>query len=826
MQSYLQFKKNKLMRLSKLLSALTLLLISYSGIAQMAKVTVTGKIYEKSTNTPLEYATIVLKNVDKPEIVTGGVTDENGNFNVDVVKGTYNISYEFISLKTIIVNNRDINSDTNLGTVFLEPDVSQLKEVVLVSEVSSVEFKLDKRVYNVGQDMIVKGGTISDVLDNVPSVTVDPDGTIALRGNENVKILIDGRPSGLAGINIADALKLLPADSVEKVEVITNPSARYDAEGGGGIINIVLRKGKAQGINGSFIASIGDPETYGISSNLNFRGENFNVFSNIGYNYRNSLGNSSTDSEYFDKTTGETSSFVNERRNNERLSKGYNANFGIDLFLDKTTNWTHSLSFNQSRGENPDNVFLNYFDATNTPTFVRNRFNDQFSKDFNIEYATNFTKNFEKEDHKLTFDIAISQNKDSDNSIIYDQILGDASTLFTEATLNEQKRQRNLFQADYVLPLGENGRFEAGYRGSFEKNLTDFEITPNTIYSNLLEYNENINAFYTQYGNKINKFSYFLGLRFEDSDIDVNSITANNYNNKKYNNFFPTATLNYDITDDSNVSISYSKRINRPRGRFLNPFSSYSSNINVFQGNPDLDPTYTNAFEIGYLKRWRKLTLNSSAYVNLTDDSFQFIRKESGLFVEDIPVIVSTPINLSQESRMGFEFNVTYNPYKWWRLNGNFNLFRNETKGDYNYVDYLGDEVIQNFDNVATAWFTRISSKISLPYKIDWQTNMTYNAPQSSAQGKRLDMTSVNLAFSKDVLKEKGTIALNVSDLFNTRKRRNYTDIPNLVYSYSEFQWRERQVTLSFTYRFNKKKEKENGQRKDDGGGDEMMGTP
>lgn len=792
----------------------------------MAKVTVTGKIYEKSTNTPLEYATIVLKNVDKPEIVTGGVTDENGNFNVDVVKGTYNISYEFISLKTIIVNNRDINSDTNLGTVFLEPDVSQLKEVVLVSEVSSVEFKLDKRVYNVGQDMIVKGGTISDVLDNVPSVTVDPDGTIALRGNENVKILIDGRPSGLAGINIADALKLLPADSVEKVEVITNPSARYDAEGGGGIINIVLRKGKAQGINGSFIASIGDPETYGISSNLNFRGENFNVFSNIGYNYRNSLGNSSTDSEYFDKTTGETSSFVNERRNNERLSKGYNANFGIDLFLDKTTNWTHSLSFNQSRGENPDNVFLNYFDATNTPTFVRNRFNDQFSKDFNIEYATNFTKNFEKEDHKLTFDIAISQNKDSDNSIIYDQILGDASTLFTEATLNEQKRQRNLFQADYVLPLGENGRFEAGYRGSFEKNLTDFEITPNTIYSNLLEYNENINAFYTQYGNKINKFSYFLGLRFEDSDIDVNSITANNYNNKKYNNFFPTATLNYDITDDSNVSISYSKRINRPRGRFLNPFSSYSSNINVFQGNPDLDPTYTNAFEIGYLKRWRKLTLNSSAYVNLTDDSFQFIRKESGLFVEDIPVIVSTPINLSQESRMGFEFNVTYNPYKWWRLNGNFNLFRNETKGDYNYVDYLGDEVIQNFDNVATAWFTRISSKISLPYKIDWQTNMTYNAPQSSAQGKRLDMTSVNLAFSKDVLKEKGTIALNVSDLFNTRKRRNYTDIPNLVYSYSEFQWRERQVTLSFTYRFNKKKEKENGQRKDDGGGDEMMGTP
>ncbi len=814
------------MRLPKLLTAFVFILFCFTGMAQMAKITITGKIYEKSTNAPLEYATIVLKNAEKPDLIVGGVTDENGSFSVNVVKGTYNISYEFISLKTITINNKVLNTDTNLGTVFLEPDVSQLKEVVLIEEASTVEFKLDKRVYNVGQDMIVKGGTISDVLDNVPSVTVDPDGTIALRGNENVRILIDGRPSGLAGINVADALKLLPADSVEKVEVITNPSARYDAEGGGGIINIVLRKGKAQGINGSFVASVGDPETYGITSNLNFRGEGFNVFSNIGYNYRTSLGNSSTDSEYFDNATGATTSFVNEQRNNERLRKGYNANFGIDLFLNKSTNWTHSVSFNQTRGENPDNVFLDYFDDSNTPTFTRNRFNGESSKDFNIEYATNFTKQFEKEDHKLTIDIAVSQNKDDENSIIIDQILGDPSSLFTESTLNFQKQQRNLLQTDYVLPIGENGRFEAGYRGSFQENLTDFEIIPNSIYSNELVYNEYVNAFYTQYGNKINKFSYFLGLRFEDSNIDVNSITANDFNNKKYNNFFPTATLNYDITDDSNINISYSKRINRPRGRFLNPFSSYSSNINIFQGNPDLDPTYTNAFEIGYLKRWRKLTLNSSAYVNLTDDSFQFIRKESGLFVEDIPVIVSTPINLSKESRMGFEFNVSYNPYKWWRLNGNFNLFRNETQGDYSYIDYLGEQVVQNFDNVANTWFTRITSKITLPYKIDFQTNATYNAPETTAQGKRLSITSVNLAFSKDVLKDKGTVALNVSDLFNSRVRRSITDIPNLVYSDSEFQWRERQIILSFTYRFNKKKENENNQRRDDGGGEEMMGRP
>ena len=212
---------------------------------------------------------------------------------------------------------------------------------------------------------------------------------------------------------------------------------------------------------------------------------------------------------------------------------------------------------------NPDNVYFNNYDAAFSPTFTRNRLNDGKSDDFNFEYATNFTKNFKKEDEKLTIDIAISQNRDNDESIIYDQILGDVSSLFTESTLNKQKQQRNLFQADYVLPIGQSGRFEAGYRGSFQKNLTDFQIEPNTLYSNLLEYNENINAFYLQYGNKINKFSYFLGLRFEDNDIDVNSLSAQNYNTKKYNNFFPTATFNYEFSESSNVSLSYSKRISK-----------------------------------------------------------------------------------------------------------------------------------------------------------------------------------------------------------------------------------------------------------------------
>lgn len=788
------------------------------------KISISGKVLEKGSKVAIEYATVSFKNTTTKELF-GAMTDATGTFTFEITPGEYSGEIELMSYKKTIIAAKKYTENAFLGAFTLEADISQLQDVVVIAEKSTVEIKLDKRVYNVGKDMMVKGGTVSDVLDNVPSVTVDTEGNVALRGNENVKILIDGKPSGLAGINVADALKLLPADAVEKVEVITNPSARYDAEGGGGIINIVIRKGKSNGINGSIIVSTGDPENYGVSTSLNKKGTNFNLFSNFGYNYRNNPGNSLTNAEYFN-SDGTTSRYINERRTNERLSEGYNANFGIDLNLSKSLTWTNALTFRESSGKNPDNVFFYNYDALQNPTFVRNRLNDANSDEFSIEYTSNFTKKFEKDGHQLTVDIAVSQNRENEIATIYDQILGDPSTLFTEITDNKQSQQRNLFQTDYVLPIGKDGRFEAGYRGSFQEGITEFEIAPTSSYSNTLEYNEYVNSFYTQYGSKINKFSYFLGLRFEDSNIDINSLTANDYNNKKYNNLFPSATLNYEISEKSSMSLSYSKRINRPRGRFLNPFSTYSSNINVFQGNPDINPSLTDAIDVGYLTKWDKLTFSTSAYVNVTNAAFQFIRKESGLFVQGVPVIISTPINLAKEYRAGFEFNLNYTPYKWWRLNGNFNLFRNETQGDYRYTNYLNVAVVQNFDNIALTWTSRLSSKISLPYKIDWQTNVSYEAPQTTAQGKRLGNYGINLAFSKDVLKDKGTIALNVSDVFNSKKRIIETHIENVVSSYSEMQMRVRQITLSFTYRFNKKKTDKERTKREEGGEGDFIGQP
>jgi outer membrane receptor protein involved in Fe transport len=828
------------MKLIKTLSLILILFIFSNSFSQVKpdtpKVKITGTVLEDGTNLPLEYATVSLFNTKLNKITAGGLTDTNGVFNFDATPGNYNIKIEFISFKSLEIKGKTIKETTNLGSFTLKIDATQLNEVVIKSERPAVEIKLDKKVYNVGQDMTVKGGTASDVLDNVPSVTVDGDGNVSLRGNGNVKILIDGRPSN--AINIADALRNIPADALDKIEVITNPSARYDAEGGAGIINIVLKKGKNNGINGTVIATVGNPQNYGLVGNINYKTNEFNLFSSLGYNNSKSPGNSYNNSDYLD-SNGNIIKNIIENTNRENGRKGYNFTYGMDWFLSPTLTWSNTVNYRQNNNANPQKSILNNNEIGNT--FIQNRFNDQYTSRNAIEYATNITKKFKKDGHKLTFDFTVSKEEDNDISTIFTTYNGETNAQdFTQSTINFQTENNNLIQSDYVLPIGKNSQFEAGYRGSFNNLLTDYNVSDidtngnaisNPNFTNKLNYIEQVNALYSQFGTKVNKFSFLFGMRWEDSNIDINLLTTNDFNKKKYNNFFPSAFITYELNEDSSISLNYSKRVSRPRNRFINPFSNYTSNINIFQGNPDLDPSFTNSFDLGYLTKISKLTVSTSAYYNKTTDVFQFIRRPNGETVSlvvngqtvETPVILTTPINLSDEQRFGFEFSLNYSPYKWWKLNSNFNFFQSKTEGKYSYTLTDNTVVTEDFGNTASSWFTRISSKITLPYKIDWQTNATYNAPQKNAQGSSLGVLSANLAFSKDVLKDQGTVSLNVNDVFNSRKRISQTDIPGLS-SYSEFQWRQRQINLSFTYRFNKQKNEKEKTRKpqqdDNGGGD------
>jgi outer membrane receptor for ferrienterochelin and colicins len=832
------------MKSLKITFIFSLLLIWAAAFAQNApgakKVTITGTVVDSNNKQPLEFANITVQSAGGV-VAGGGLTDDKGKFSVEVNPGTYNILFTFFSYKNHTVENRAIEADTNLGTITLAMDATELEGVEIIAERTTVELKLDKRVYNIGNDMMVKGGTVSDVLDNVPSLSVDAEGNVALRGNQSVTILIDGRPSNLAGSNVAEVLRLLPADSVDKVEIITNPSARYDAEGGGGIVNIVLKKGKADGFNGSLIANTGDPANHGISTNLNYRSENFNLFSNLGYNYRNNPGNSKTDSEYLDENNN-TESYTNERRTNNRTRNGFNATVGLEWFIDSTITWTNSVSIRRNEGDNPTKTYYDNFDAARNYLSSRYRLNEETSEESNLNYSTNLIKKFDNNGHELKIDVSASQNLDEENANISDEYINAPNPNTYQRTFNDEEENRGLIQADYVLPLGDNGRFEAGYRGSFTKMDTDFvtedlnnetgQYENNVDYTNHLVYREKVNALYTQYGNKLGSFSYLLGLRWEDSNIDVDLLTNNSFNNKRYNNFFPTAFVSYAFSESSSLSLSYARRINRPRGRFLNPFGGLESNINIFRGNPDLDPSMTHAIDMGYMKQWRDLTLNTSAYFNATDDSFQFVRQPFGETVDGTPIFLTSPINLAKEYRFGFEFNINYNPFKWWRLNSNFNFFRNETQGEYTFTYEEDGETItsfQDFNNTAYAWTTRLNSKINLPWKIDWQLNGNYEGPQNNAQGRRVGVASANTALSKDILKDQATVALNVQDIFNSRKMKNETYIPGDIRSYSEMQWRQRQVTLSFTYRFNmsradRQKEQQRQRQQENGGGEEYMG--
>lgn len=785
------------------------------GLPSSTKVKVTGKIVDKISNQPLEYATITLKNLKDPKVIAGGITNSKGEYDVDVIPGTYDITIEFISFKNIEIKGKQISEKTSLGTAQLVEDANLLNEVVIRAEKSTVEIKLDKKVYNVGQDMMVKGGTVSDVLDNVPSVSVDTEGNISLRGSDNIRILIDGRPS--TAINMAEALRQLPADAIDKVEVITNPSSRYDAEGGSGLINIILKKGKNQGFNGTIIASGGIPETYGLSANLNYKTEKFNYFTTLGYNNRTTEGAGKTNSENFNPDLS-TKNFLDEDRDTERNRDGITGRAGVEWTVAPNTFWTNSINYQKNSGDSKDLINYYNYDASRNFTGTTFRLNNGVSESENFAYSSNLIKNFNDEGHQLTLDATLSRNTDDDNNIIT------GSDNFNNS-LNDQVQKQVLLQADYVLPIGEGSQFEAGYKGSFgDLNNNYYILDEQGIeidnLSGTLQYIENINALYAQYGFKKNKFSYLFGLRWEDTNIEVNLLDDNNFNTKKYNNFFPSAFVSYEISDQSNITTSYSKRLSRPRGRFMNPAVNYSSNVNIFQGNPDLDPSLTNKFDVGYIKRWEKLTFNTSAYFEDTKDVFSFVRSPTGDEVNGVPVIKSQPINLGKEQKFGFEFTLNYTPFKIWRVNSNFNLFNVKTTGEHSYYDTNNILIVQDLDNQANNWFARINSKLTLPYKIDWQLSANYNGGQKTAQGRSLDQFAMNTAFSKDIMKDKATIAFNVSDLFNTRVMRSYTDL-QYQSSYSEFQWRKRQFNLSFTYRFNKpKNEREKNAPRNDGGGD------
>ncbi|MGC6480423.1 MAG: TonB-dependent receptor domain-containing protein [Flavobacteriaceae bacterium] len=800
------------------LSLLSLLCFD-TALAQQS-ILISGIVKDSSTKTPLEYASIVFTQEEK---VLGGITNQAGKFEIEIPKGTYQLQVEYLGFETYQISNLNLQSNIQLEDILLREQANALDGVELVGEKTEVEVRLDKRIYNVGKDITVRGGSVADVLDNVPAVSVDIDGNVALRGNSNVRILINGKPSGLVGLSGPQGLQQIPAESIEKVEVVTAPSARYDAQGTAGILNIILKREKLLGINGNIVLNGGVPENYGGSLSANWRKGNWNLFNTSSWNKNTSETPGESRVEYFNGD--QPSTFLEEDRTYTRDRNNAFTNIGLEYYYSEKNSISISGFIRDSDRLNGTDNYISNFDAqgNNTNRTLRQQSEDEL--DASRQLSLNWDHNFNDDGHKLTATIQLEKSQEDEiGNITNFPILPARTDPSLERIETYEDQKQDLVQLDYVWPIDENTQFELGYRGTFETQETDYKVsylqddsyTLDSNLSNVLEYVENVHAAYSQYGKKIERFSFLVGLRMEASHIEVNQKTTNDYVTKEYVDWFPTLNISYEFEETKSMTLGISRRIQRPWSRSLNPFPSRNSATNLWQGNPDLDPSYSSSFDLGYLHQLDKITLNGSVYYQNTTGVVNYIQEDTGETVEvgdpavEVPVLRSNPVNLSENNRIGAEGSISYNPNRKSRYSINANFFRSETLGSYNGTV---------FDATNISWFVRFNSYIRLPKDFNWQMRVFYRGPRENAQTKRSGVASLSGAINKNLFDNKATISLRVRNLFNLSKSRSETRTPSFA-SEGLYQRGQQQFVMSFTFRVNQQDNKRKRQGGNGNGGD------
>lgn len=785
------------------LSILVLLIGVACGYAQqrsLDKPSVSGLVLDEQ-NQPIPYAAVALRSAEDTMKLIGAATTFDGTFNISAKPGNYKLLVSFLSYKGY-TKSISLQENIDLGTIQLQPKTELIDEVVVTGEKSYMEMKLDRRVYNVGKDPNNAGSNAQEILETVPSVEVDVDGTVSLRGSSNVRILIDGKPSSLTGISSQDALRQLPGNLIEKIEVVTNASAKYDAEGEAGILNIVLKKEKRAGINGAFEVNAGYPHNYGGSANINYRKGKINFFTSLGAQYRRNPGGGSSFQQFFLEDT--TFSYQRERKQDRGGVSG-NGRFGLDYFINDKTTLTASGMYSRSYDDNKAELIYTDFDENDIATQVVNRTDDEIEQEQSFEANLNFRREFKQKDQFLTADFRWFKDEDYEDA---EQFEEGSDYVLNQRSDNTENQQNWLIQADYVHPFSENVKLEAGTRITLRQIDNDYrveQLNDSTDswevlddFNNNFIFNENIYAGYLMASGKIKRFSLQGGIRTEYSDIRTELERTNEVNTQRYISFFPSAHLSYEFANNNSIQLSYSRRISRPRFRELIPFFSLTDNRNFYSGNPDVRPVFTHSAELGHLKTWENGTLLSSVYYRHREGVVERISQS-----DSTGFITTFPINLSTEDAAGLELSFSYSLFKWWRVMLNANAYYSLTNGQYEGQDFYAETFTAR---------TRFTSKWTIWKKLDIQTAFMYNAPRNTPQGRQLSMYWWDIGLSVDVLKGNGTVTFSAKDLLNSRRRRWEVDTPELV-STNDFQWRARQFVLSFSYRLNQKKKRGGGDR-------------
>jgi outer membrane receptor protein involved in Fe transport len=780
--------------------------------------TVRGRVVDASSGVPVEYANVVFYRLRDSSLVTGGVTDLKGDFELlKVPAGRYFVEAMFIGYQKLRIDNIMVTPrqpEVAMGEIKLLSTSENIDAVVVTGEKRMIQHNLDKKVFNVDKDLSVEGGTALDVMQNIPAVEVDMEGNVSLRGSQNVTILVDGRPSTFSSIDE------IPANIIENVEIVTNPSARYDPDGLSGIINIVLKKKRDPGYHGMVMLNAGTGDKYNASLNFNYRQNKFNVFTNLSYRQFRMTGSTLTDNTF----TNPMQNFSNfQDQAFRRLGQFISIRGGADYFINSTNTLTLSGGLNTRGFDSWDMSQNDKFLPIETLLESYSRRNVGENSFSSFEVALNYKKNGKKQGQELTADAFFNTNNG--------MFANSSNQFWTLGTFNDILESSNsdiagntfTLQTDFVQPIGNGGRLETGVKGIVREMDSDYNFSVfNTTWqndplrSNRFVYNEQLYSAYAIYSNTLGKLSYQGGIRAEQAFTEGVQRVNNERIPRDFLNFFPSAHVKWDINAKNSTQIAYSRRVSRPNVRLLNPFVNYSDGKNLSKGNPYLNPEFTNSLELSYFYNLPKTKLSGTAFYRQTTDIIS-------RYVEPInqsDTLMSTYQNINKSSNMGLEGVITQNITNWWRVNGSASYFSTE----------LDAPTLQEAARKGNSWNAKATSTWNIGRNFEIQLNGNYRSPMISAggtgmrfmesgggQGRTDEMYWFDIGMRLQVLNRKGTITLRVSDVLKSMNYKAYTYGDNFT-SNIERNRESRVVFLGFSYRINEFRQRREKRADDEGG--------
>ena len=759
---------------------------------------ITGDVQDRFSKQPIEFATIQLLKAADSAVILTTVSDRKGKFVLDkVANGNYVLRFSFIGYEKTIMPVRVNQKKENVGTIEIGIASKDMGEVTVTSRKSLLNTSIDRKVYNVTQDLMAQSGSASDILKNIPSVEVDIEGQVSLRGSTDVMILINGRPSPLMGRSRAEVLQQLPANSIERIEVITNPSARYKPDGTSGIINIVLKKNTKGGWNGSVVANTGNNDRYNGGVSLNYRPGKLNVFGNYNIRKDKRIRLNNVSRVYLD-SAGKTDSYYTEDGQSPARPLSNIVTLGADYTLNEHNTVGASGNYHYRKQVKHDITHKFYYDKNHllTGNYNRLRYDPEFEKE--KDATAYWQHNFPKEDHELRVEFNASASDEvEDNHYTNVYYLPVKPSSFDNTLIQQGDHQQQL-TVDYSNPLTDDSKLEAGYDGSFNQIDMNFygeyydtiqrNFLKDIIKSNRFKYNEAIHAGYLTYQHSYEKFGYEAGMRLEQAFINGTLVTKDSAISNQYFKLYPTVHLSYKLKKGE-LQLNYSKRVHRPEGDNLNPFPEYQDPNNLRAGNPKLLPEIIHSIEFGYKWQNEKLSFVPSLYYRYKQNGFTTV-----ITPLNDSVLLTTQQNLSNDKSTGLELIFSAKAGKFLSSNLSANFFYNQI--DASDLGYSNKKSIIsmsiNFNSTATITKTTLM-----------QVSCNYRSPRLIAQGKTFGTFVLNAGVRQDLFKKKVSLTLTASDILNTLKQK--TELNTQYLKQVSISTRDaRIIYFSISYRFGK----------------------